>query len=254
MFFYGNQLTLASIYERYKMKKLLAVWMLWIAGSTFAQSVTGEVVGTVIDFSTRGKIWNAIVMIQDNGNVYRSRTDMDGRFRIVSIPAGKYFLDVIFMGDTMSRIPVDVPLEAIYNTGVIEFEGKVFTLPETKVNPGIRLVQGELPLKELNSNDLKHNANKFDIKTLASSMSTDVRVADDGQLVFRGARKGDMIYVLDGIKCNEVFQVPSSSISKMMVYTGGLPAKFGDTLGGAIVVETKGYFELYRAWKSQQMD
>jgi hypothetical protein len=38
----------------------------------------------------------------------------------------------------------------------------------------------------------------------------------------------------------------------MMVFTGGLPAKYGDTMGGAIVVETKGYFELYRSWLAAQ--
>jgi hypothetical protein len=67
-------------------------------------------------------------------------------------------------------------------------------------------------------------------------------------LVFRGARKGDMIYMIDGIKANDVVNVPSVSIGNMMVYTGALPAKYGDTLGGVVVVETKSYFDLYRAW------
>jgi hypothetical protein len=77
-------------------------------------------------------------------------------------------------------------------------------------------------------------------------MSSEIKMADDGELIFRGARKGDMIYVVDGVKLNEVYNVPSCSIKRMMVYTGGLPAKYGDTLGGAIVVETLGYFDLLR--------
>jgi hypothetical protein len=36
----------------------------------------------------------------------------------------------------------------------------------------------------------------------------------------------------------------------MMVYTGGLPAKYGDTMGGAVVVETKSYFELLRNYQA----
>ena len=83
-------------------------------------------------------------------------------------------------------------------------------------------------------------------------MSSEIQRDDDGELSFRGSRKGDMIYLIDGIKSTDVYNVPSCSISKMMVYTGGLPAKYGDTLGGAIVVETKGYFELYREWLSNQ--
>jgi hypothetical protein len=29
------------------------------------------------------------------------------------------------------------------------------------------------------------------------------------------------------------------------VYSGGLPAKYGDTMGGVIVVETKSFFDMY---------
>ena len=86
------------------------------------------------------------------------------------------------------------------------------------------------------------------LKTLATSMSSEIKVDDDGQLMFRGARKGDMIYMVDGIKANDVVNIPSSAIGNMMVYTGALPAKYGDTLGGVVVVETKSYFDLYRAW------
>jgi hypothetical protein len=129
----------------------------------------------------------------------------------------------------------------------------VQTMKAVPVDGGrIRLVYGELPVKELTSKDIVHSANKFDIKALATSMSSEIKVDDDGQLMFRGARKGDMIYILDGIKSNEVYSVPSCSINRMMVYTGGLPAKYGDTLGGAIVVETKSYFDLYRAYMSNQ--
>jgi hypothetical protein len=85
-------------------------------------------------------------------------------------------------------------------------------------------------------------------------MSSEVKLSEDGELMFRGARKGDMIYVLDGIKSNEVFNVPSCSIARMMVYTGGLPAKYGDTLGGAVILETKSYFDLYRQWQAENAE
>ena len=79
-----------------------------------------------------------------------------------------------------------------------------------------------------------------------------VKKDEDGGLMFRGARKGDMIYVLDGIKSNEVFNVPSCAIGRVTVFTGGLPAKYGDTLGGAVILETKSYFDLYREWEINQ--
>ena len=43
--------------------------------------------------------------------------------------------------------------------------------------------------------------------------------------------------------------VPGVSIGALEAYTGGIPAKYGDTTGGVIVLETKSYFDLYNAWK-----
>ncbi|MFY8138858.1 MAG: hypothetical protein ACOVMR_12165, partial [Flavobacteriales bacterium] len=57
---------------------------------------------------------------------------------------------------------------------------------------------------------------------------------------------GSVIYMIDGVKIREnVPNIPSCGISRMAVYTGGLPAKYGDTTGGVIVIETKNYLEDY---------
>jgi hypothetical protein len=235
------------------MKKWFAVWMLVLAGNTIAQSVTGDIIGKVMNFNEDKPLQNARAVVEDQDKKYYAMTDADGRFRISSVPVGKYTMYIVYKADSLKGIPVDVPIEAYCNLGTISMNtNAVQTMKAVPVGTRIRLIYGELPVKELTSKDLVHNANKFDIKTLATSMSSEIKVDDDGQLMFRGARKGDMIYILDGIKSNEVYSVPSCSINRMMVYTGGLPAKYGDTLGGAIVVETKSYFDLYRAYMSNQ--
>ena len=235
------------------MKKWFAVWMLVLAGNTIAQSVTGDIIGIVMNVNDDKPLPNARAVVEDQDKKYYAMTDADGRFRISSVPVGKYTMYIVYKADSLKGIPVDVPIEAYCNLGTILMNtNAVQTMKAVPVGTRIRLIYGELPVKELTSKDLVHNANKFDIKTLATSMSSEIKVDDDGQLMFRGARKGDMIYILDGIKSNEVYSVPSCSINRMMVYTGGLPAKYGDTLGGAIVVETKSYFDLYRAYMSNQ--
>ena len=70
--------------------------------------------------------------------------------------------------------------------------------------------------------------------------------ANGEELYFRGSRAGSVIYFIDGVKIRQnVPNIPSSGISGMQVYTGGVPAKYGDTTGGVIVVETKSYLEEY---------
>lgn len=222
-----------------------------MAGITFGQTATGDIVGEVVSAKSQQVIIGAKTLIEDNGRKYQAITDVDGRFRMTAIPAGKYSMKIFYMGDTMSNIAVDVPIEAYCNLGRIEFESKIVAQKNVKVTPKVKINFGEIPVKEITSMEIKRSPVKFDVKALVTTMSSEVKLTDDGELIFRGARKGDMIYVLDGIKSNEVFNVPSCAIGRMMVYTGGLPAKYGDTLGGAVILETKSYFDLYRQWQAQ---
>lgn len=233
------------------MKKLFTVWMLILAGITFGQAATGDIIGEVVSAKNQQVIIGAKTLIMDNGRRYQAITGEDGRFRMTAIPAGKYSMMIYYLGDTMSNIAVDVPIEAYCNLGTIEFESKIVAQKNIKVTPKVKINFGEIPVKEITSMEIKRSPVKFDVKALVTTMSSEVKLTDDGELIFRGARKGDMIYVLDGIKSNEVFNVPSCSIGRMMVYTGGLPAKYGDTLGGAVILETKSYFDLYRQWEAQ---
>jgi outer membrane receptor protein involved in Fe transport len=53
---------------------------------------------------------------------------------------------------------------------------------------------------------------------------------------------------LDGVKISGgVPRVPPSAISSVSVYTGGLPARYGDVTGGVIVFETRTYGEIHEA-------
>lgn len=223
---------------------LLCAW--FIMNLAFAQSSTGDIIGTVLDADSKQAMEFVKAIVSDNGKKYQAMTDQDGRFRISAIPTGNYDVFLVFGRDTSKFYTVDVPIEAYGNIGTVEFRPVGIRKRETVVRAGLKMQMGELPIAELTSNEIKHSAIKFDIARMASSLSSEIKITEDGELMFRGARKGDMIYVVDGVKLPEVFNVPSCSINRMMVYTGGLPAKYGDTLGGAIVVETLGYFDLLR--------
>ena len=236
------------------MRKLVAGWMLLMAGNTFGQVASGDVIGTIVSGKNNQPIIGAKTLILDNGRRYQGISDEDGRFRMVAIPSGKYTMLIYYLGDTMSNIQVDVPIEAYCNLGTIEFESKIVSHKGIKFTPKATIKFGEIPVQEITAMEIKRSPVKFDVKALVTTMSSEVKLSEDGELMFRGARKGDMIYVLDGIKSNEVFNVPSCSIARMMVYTGGLPAKYGDTLGGAVILETKSYFDLYRQWQAENAE
>lgn len=241
------------------MKKWMVIAAVLLAGQSFAQQALGEVIGSVVEKGTVIPVVDARVYIEDNGRVYQAKTDLDGRFRISAIPSGTHIMNIRLFEDTMKNIIVDVPMDGFYNAGAIEFTTAMAIVNKEGVSVTarnkneIKLIDGNLPVKTLSAEEIDKSPQKFNLKGLVASMTSDVRMTEDGELVFRGARKGDMIYLIDGVKTRNAGSVPGVSIGRMMVYTGGLPAKYGDTLGGVVVMESKSYFDLYRSWEADQI-
>ncbi len=242
------------------MKKIITFTVLAFSSWAYSQQSTGDVIGAVVENNeTKAPVVDARVFIIDNGSgsVYNAKTDLDGRFRITAIPTGNYILNILYMGDTMTNIDVNVPIDSYANLGDIKFNGGVLNVLSTTVvaedETRIRLINGDLPVPELNAKTIGESALRSNIGKLVASMSPEIKISEDGELVFRGARKGDMIYYMDGVKTTALYPIPSAAIARLKAYTGGLPAKYGDTLGGVIVMETKSYFDLYREWYGEEL-
>jgi len=238
------------------MKNILTIAALFMATASFGQGNTGEVIGTILEKETNESAFNAHIYIDDNGRKYNARADEDGRFRISGIPAGTYLVNVRYKGDTLTNILADVPMDGFFQMGTVLFESGVLALTAVDAvydRNALKLIDGNLPVATLTAEEIGRSPVKTDVKALINSMSSDVRMTNDGELVFRGARKGDMLYLMDGVKTESIGNVPSCSIGRLMVYTGGLPAKYGDTMGGVVVMESKSYFDLHRKWVSSQL-
>ncbi|MDF3027642.1 MAG: TonB-dependent receptor plug [Fluviicola sp.] len=236
------------------MKTITFIATLFLTGITFAQNTFGDIIGTFVDADKKEGVYGARVVTTRGEQVFGANTNEEGRFRISAIPAGSYKVFFITAeGDTtIAPDMVDVAPDGYGNTGVVV---------QTKVNeitggpviyaglPSLRL--GVTPEIKLTAKDIKHMANKFDAKQMITSISSDVKLSDDGQLIFRGARKGDVINYIDGVKMNDVQNVPSAALGYVMVYSGAIPAKYGDTTGGVVVMETLSYFDLLREYNNR---
>jgi hypothetical protein len=217
----------------------------------FSQNSSGEIHGRVFD--SDGIPLEGVLVKVDNGmSVNGVSSDSAGRFRVKPLVPGTYTVEMRMVG-MQSRV----------FEGVSVNPDKITTLPKTMLeflNDSTKVVLIEAykdPLidreggnfvtirsKELNQ---MSSSNGGDLKKMIVSLSSDVKASADGEeLYFRGSRAGSVIYLIDGVKIREnVPNVPSSGISSMSIYTGGLPAKYGDTTGGVIVIETKSYLEDY---------
>jgi len=234
------------------MKIRLIIAALLLGGSLNAQVVHGTLKGKIVD-EDQNTIPAAKLVLEGQGVKMQMVADFDGGFKFSALTPGKYTLKTWSMGmDTTSMSNIEIKPESITMLGdvglrVSSLMGKTF---EFVYEPP--LVDSEPSKIQIGIGDIKHSGNIQNPKELFASMNSDIIIPEgSSEMIIRGSRPGDVIYYVDGVKSDDLNGVPGVGIGSMMGFTGGVPAKYGDTTGGVVILETKSYFDLYYAWKAR---
>lgn len=221
-----------------------------------SQSMLGDIHGRVLEDDTKEGVYGAVVRAYRAGSeVTATVTDMDGYFSIKSIPSGTYNLKFIAMGkDTLLITNVEV------NADKVTWRQNILMKTSGELAQ-YEIIADKIPL--INPSDpsaitvgyqeIKNSPNIRNLSKLLGSMTTDFKTGiDGGDAYVRGSRSSSNVYFIDGIKQRGSVTVPGVAIGKVTVYTGGVPAKYGDTTGGVVILETKSYFDLYNERQGQK--
>ncbi len=223
---------------------LVAVVFLGVA-SSWAQTQYGEIRGKIIDKATGAPLEFANIVILQNGIQKGGATsDMKGNFIIKPVPPGTYDLHATYVGYKDKLIK-----------NVLVYSGKV-TFQDIAMSAGIQLEEVEVveysrPLIEQDNNTTGGALTAKEIrKAPTRSVNTLVGLAagvmsDGGTPVIKGQRSNGTIYYVDGVKVRGLLGVPQNAIEQLTVITGGVPAQYGDALGGIISIVTKGPSERF---------
>ena len=227
-------------------------------GSASAQNL-GEIRGSIID-DKKMPLAGANVIATAAGQEWATAADENGKFVLKPLPPGTYSIQVSFIGfHPIDLAGVEVTADrATYlnDLGMTD----IAYLPEVKFvgrRPFKRpLIEIDDPSRQtLLAEDFKHDPNiKSPEKFLAKSFAGITPAPNGDGLYFRGSRTENMVSYIDGVKVSgAVPHVPSSAISSISVYTGGLPARYGDVTGGVVVIETKTYGEMYEEARALEL-
>jgi hypothetical protein len=237
------------------MNRLILVFgMLFWASTQFAQVGLGSISGVVLEDKTGESIPSARLWVEENGNQIFSGTDFDGRFSFKGLSPGTYILFARSMGKDTIQV-TNIEVKADQNTRLADIRlkestGIIGTTVVIRHDPLI--ITADIERIDIKPEDIEHSPIKFNPLKLFSSFNSDVTIPEgSSDVIIRGSRPGDAIFYIDGVKTSNMKGVPGVAIKSMTGYTGGVPAKYGDTTGGVISLETKGYFDLYYAWKGQ---
>lgn len=236
------------------MKTQLMSFFLFITGILSAQGNFGAIQGKIFEKSEgevaaeMAKVW-----VEHAGSNYGALVDESGRFKINAVPVGTYQLKASYFGDTLSQVVIaNVKTDGIANVGRInilediQFEDEVVV---TGLIDGPLLDFGDVGQTRISSLDIMKSPVRNSPKDLIVSRNSDIKLDADGNMMIRGGRPNNLAYFIDGVRTGEIQTYPSVAIGSITVYSSAIPAKYGDTTGGVIIMETKSYHDLYRAWK-----
>ncbi len=225
------------------MKKTFLTLLIFALGISFSIAQSGEIKGIIFDELEKLPIPGAHVYIEIAGEKQGDVTTVDGRFTIKPLTAGIYNVYATFAGFKTELI-----------TGVIVKPDKITFMKNVYLSEGV-ILEGDIIIRAFEDKlidieepskismlpaQLDKMPNKRNMPMVLRALSTEIQVSDNGkEIYFRGARSGSSVYFIDGIKCeNMETSIPSGMVGSVTVYTGGVPAKYGDLTGGCIVIES----------------
>ncbi|HOY95361.1 MAG TPA: TonB-dependent receptor, partial [Catalimonadaceae bacterium] len=208
--------------------------------SAFAQQ-TGKIIGTVTDVDTKEPVPFANVKFYSGGALKGGAIcDINGAFSGSPLSPGVYTMEVSSAGYKKHVVPgINVGAEDIkrINSAIVSV---VSTTKEVEVKaykePIIGISGGEK--QRLNSDQIAKipTRNPQDMVATFSNVTS----ADYGKgLNVRGNRTGDNAVFVNGVRQFGTSLPPAESIQELSLITGGIPAQYGDALGGIISVTTK---------------
>ena len=237
------------------MKNLIYTTLLILGTSTlFAQANFGTLKGKIVENETNEPIPGAIVTLDVLGKKVQTITDFDGKFTIKPLNSGTYNLMIASGIDTLKQNGIQINADKITFVNDLVMTKGLLGIIEIRTWRKKLIDPEDTKIITIKAKDIAVLPVRTNINQIARTMSSEIKVSEDGnEIYFRGSRNGDVMYIIDGVKITGGRPLlPSSSIQAMRVYTGGIPAKYGDVLGGVIMVETKSYFDYYSIWKGEQ--
>lgn len=205
-----------------------------MSGGIIAQGVYGTLSGSIRNDSTGEYLSFASISLMQNNQVkYQVIGEENGFFTIKPIVPGVYDLHVHLMGYTKKIIP-----QIMINSNSITMQNvslrlQGITLRPIDIEPQNKMIEPDKVNKFIiTSPDLK----VIPVDKLPAIVNLTPGVTNG---FFRGQRLETTAYYIDGVKVTGDLAVPKMIVKEMTVYTGTLPAEFGDVLGGVVVIVTK---------------
>ncbi|MEE9439905.1 MAG: carboxypeptidase regulatory-like domain-containing protein [Saprospiraceae bacterium] len=220
------------------MKKILLFFVLSCVSITSILAQT-SLEGQVTDAgSGEAILFGTIALYKNDVLLTGVETDLEGNYFFSDMDPGTYDIEASYIGYTAQK-----------QVGVIIKAGQSnrldFTISEGVLIDAVEIVEYKVPLIEFDYTTSGAVVTAKDIRSLPTksinaiaATTAGIASTDGGAISIRGSRSDATVYYIDGVRVSGL--IPQSEIDQMQVITGGVEAKYGDLVGGAISLTSKG--------------
>jgi hypothetical protein len=203
----------------------------------------GKIMGRVTDPDTKAPAGDVTVVFDCLGNQTSCTTNDSGYYYSANLPVGVYTITASYMSNhsTITGVRVlddqqqvvDLELTTAIQSKVVVITGVYHPVVPALINP----------VEPTTVNIDRGTFTKEPITKVADITEQQVGVTEvNGVFYVRGAREGALKYYIDGAPVMASADIPLAGLENYSIYTGFIPPKYGDTVGGVVVLETRNYF------------
>jgi hypothetical protein len=227
------------------MRKLLLVLFLGaiLSPLSLLAGNTGTLKGRVV-LESQNNAPAAGALIKVLGTTSGAKSKPDGKFTVMSVPAGSFDVIVTYMKDT-TRLKVTISADKIEDLGDIAVREKE-TTTETIIVTGKKTDRSATSETRKTSAQLQNNVSN-DIMG-AISQGNGVQKSGDG-VVIRNSRTNETSYRMDNVEISNplsgsfgssYYPMPSTfAAAEVQVQTGAFSAEYGSAMGGVVNTSMK---------------
>jgi len=206
---------------------------------SFANIIGGNLMGRVTDPETKEPIDGATVILENQGSQKVYYTNESGYYYASNVPAGVYNITITYMSNKTT-----VPAYKIGNDDERALDIQLGMAVNMK--DVIVVIDRDAIIDPLNpqSDILRHK----DLKDTPIKVVSDIAemkagvVKQNGEYHVHGARAGGLAYYIDGCRVMGSPDIPLCGLDSYRMYSGYIPAKYGDSNGAVVVIETRNFF------------
>jgi len=212
---------------------IITIFVLSVASGLYAQT-TGKISGVVLEKESQEPVVGANIFLE--GTAFGAATDLDGFFSILNIPPGLYTVNFQMIGYTDYQVK-DVRVSVNRTSSITAelsstiLEGETVVVEADKM--GAKKDQTST-IRNISSDEMKI----LPVETLESVVNLQAGVVNGH---FRGGRKNEVAYLIDGMQVVEAFGGENSVVSvepevveDLEVITGTFNAEYGRAMSGIV--------------------